>query len=287
MKSTFQFIAAVACALALTACGGGAKTTTATTPVVAQPAFQSTDTVVGTGTVAANGDLLVVNYVGYLYDSTKADLKGAKFDSSIDRNVPYTFTLGVGNGGGSWVPGWDQGLVGMKAGGKRTLVVPATLAYGANAVAAVPAVGSNTYAAIPANTPLVYDIELISVTTATIPVVIPPPTTLTTVDTVVGTGAAAVAGKSVSVHYTGWVYDGSRVDFKGYLFDSNLDPATPFTFTVGQGTITGFAQGVTGMLVGGKRTVTIPPSLGYGAVANGAIPANSTLIFEIQLISVN
>ncbi len=283
MKSTFQFIAAVACALALTACGGGGSKTVDTTPVVVQPAFQSTDTVVGTGTVAANGDLLVVNYVGYLYDATKTDLKGAKIDSSVDRNVPFPFTLGVGQ----VLPGWDQGLPGMKVGGKRTLVLPASLAYGANSKDAVAAVGSNTYAAIPANSPLVFDIELVSVTTATVPVVVQPPTTLVIKDTLVGTGAAAAAGKTVTVHYTGWLYDGTRVDFKGYQFDTNQAPTTPFSFVVGQGTIAGFAQGVTGMLVGGKRTITIPPSLGYGAVANGAIPANSTLIFDLELLSVN
>lgn len=283
MKSTFQIIAAVACALALTACGGSGSKTTDTTPAVVQPAFKTTDTVVGTGTVAANGDLIVVNYVGYLYDSTKADLKGAKFDSSVDRNVPYSFTLGVG----AVLPGWDQGILGMKAGGKRTLVIPASLAYGANTRTALPAVGTNTYAAIPANSPLVFDIEVVSVVTATVPVVVPPPTTLVIKDTVTGTGTEAVAGKAVTVHYTGWLYDGTRVDFKGYQFDTNQAPTTPFAFTVGTGTIAGFAQGVTGMKVGGKRTVTIPPGLGYGATANGAIPANSTLIFDIELISVN
>ena len=283
MKSTFQFIAAVACALALTACGGGSSKTDST-PAVVQPTFKSTDSVVGTGTVAASGDLLVVNYVGYLYDSTKADLKGAKVDSSIDRNVPFSFTLGVGK----VIPGWDQGVLGMKVGGKRTLVLPASLAYGANTKDAVPAVGSNTYAAIPANSPLVFDIELVGVTTATVPVVVPPPTTLVIKDDVVGTGTtAATAGKTVTVHYTGWLYDGTRSDLKGYQFDSNQAPTTPFSFVVGQNTITGFAQGVTGMLVGGKRTVTIPPSLGYGSAGSSSIPANSTLIFSIELLSVN
>jgi peptidylprolyl isomerase len=268
--------------VALTACGGGSSNTAATTPAVVQPAFKSTDTVTGTGTVAAAGDLLVVNYVGYLYDSSKADLKGAKFDSSIDRNVPFTFTIGVGK----VIPGWDQGILGMKAGGKRTLVVPAAMAYGANPRDAQAAVGSNTYAAIPANSPLVFDVELVSVVTATVPVVVPPPTTLVLQDTVIGTGTEATAGKSITVHYTGYLYDGSRVDFRGYLFDSDSGK-TPLAFKVGAGgVIKGFDDGVLGMKIGGKRTITIPPSLGYGATANGAIPANSTLIFDVELLTV-
>jgi peptidylprolyl isomerase len=290
MKSTFQFIASVACALALTACGGGSKT--AATPAVVQPAYSATDIVTGTGTVAANRDLVVVNYIGYLYDSTKADKKGAKIDSSYDHgNVPYAFTLGVGNIGAAWVPGWDQGVLGMKAGGKRTLVLPATLAYGAATRTAVPAVGSITYAAIPANSPLVYDIELVSVTTA------PPPVTVTIKDTVVGTGAEATTGKTLTVNYSGYLYDSTAADSHGGMFDSSVVKSTPFSFTLGGNVIAGWNQGLVGMKVGGKRTLIIPPELAYGNQAQAAapavgsttfvgIPANSTLIFEIELTAV-
>lgn len=282
MKSMFQIIAAVACALTLTACGGGSGSTAATTPVVVQPAFQKIDTVVGTGTEAANTDLVVINYTGWLYDASKPDFKGAKVDSSVDRNSPLAFALATGK----VLAGWDLGIVGMKTGGKRTLILPATLAYGATARDAAPAVGSITYAAIPANTALVYDVELVSVTKATTPVSVPPPTTLVSVDTVVGTGAEAVTGKTVTVKYTGYLYDGTRADFRGAVFDTTTTSNTPYSFVLGGNVITGWNQGVPGMKVGGKRTLTIPPDLGYGSTAKSNIPANSTLIFDIELVAV-
>ena len=99
-------------------------------------------------------------------------------------------------------------------------------------------------------------------------------------DLVVGSGAEAVAGKRVSVHYTGTLTDGSK-------FDSSLDRGKPFQFTLGAGqVIKGWDQGVAGMKVGGKRKLTIPPDLGYGARgAGGVIPPNATLVFEVELIS--
>jgi peptidylprolyl isomerase len=294
MKSKFQFIAAVAVALTLAACGGGSGTTTATTPTVTQPAFQKTDTVVGTGTEAANNDLLVVSYTGWLYDASKSDFKGAKIDSSVDRNAPIAFTLGTGQ----VVAGWDQGILGMKVGGKRNLIIPASLAYGANARAAIASVGSIAYAPVPANTALVFDIELVSVAKPATPVYEAPPVTLRSTDTTVGTGATAVAGKTLTVKYTGYLYDGSRPDFKGDVFDSSVIRNTTFDFVLGAGdVIAGWNQGVPGMLVGGKRTLIIPPSLAYGSagrasigVVNGysfvGVPANATLVFDIELVAV-
>jgi FKBP-type peptidyl-prolyl cis-trans isomerase FkpA len=100
-------------------------------------------------------------------------------------------------------------------------------------------------------------------------------------DTVVGTGATAQTGHKVSVSYTGWLYDATKADHKGTQFDSSGS----FTFTLGNGSvIAGWDQGVPGMRVGGTRVLVIPPSLAYGSKANGSIPANSTLIFEITLI---
>ena len=285
MKSKFQFIAAVAVALTLAACGGGSGTTTATTPTVTQPAFQKSDVVTGTGTEAANNDLLVVSYTGWLYDASKSDFKGAKIDSSVDRNAPIAFTLGTGQ----VLAGWDQGIQGMKVGGKRTLVIPASLAYGANAKTAAATVGSITYAAIPANSALVYDVELVSVAKATTPVYVAPPTTLESVDTKVGTGATAAAGKTLTVKYTGYLYDGTRVDFKGDVFDSSVIRGTTFDFVLGAGkVIAGWDQGVPGMLVGGKRTLIIPSELAYGkrGAGGGSIPPDSDLIFDVELLKV-
>ena len=97
----------------------------------------------------------------------------------------------------------------------------------------------------------------------------------------IGIGAEAVAGKRVEVHYTGWLTDGKK-------FDSSLDRGKPFGFNLGAGqVIQGWDQGVQGMLVGGKRRLTIPASLGYGARgAGGVIPPHATLIFEVELLKV-
>jgi FKBP-type peptidyl-prolyl cis-trans isomerase len=96
----------------------------------------------------------------------------------------------------------------------------------------------------------------------------------------VGTGAEAVAGKKISVNYVGTLADGTK-------FDSSYDRNQPFEFTLGAGqVIAGWDQGVAGMKVGGKRKLVIPPSLGYGSQANGSIPANSTLTFEVELLAV-
>ncbi len=107
-------------------------------------------------------------------------------------------------------------------------------------------------------------------------------------DTKLGTGAEAVAGHDVSVHYTGWLYDEKAPDHKGRKFDSSRDRNQPFEFPLGAGhVIKGWDQGVVGMKVGGPRTLTIPPQLGYGARgAGGVIPPNATLVFDVELLGV-
>lgn len=101
-------------------------------------------------------------------------------------------------------------------------------------------------------------------------------------DTHVGDGAEATAGKEVTVHYTGWLTDGSK-------FDSSKDRFQPFTFPLGAGhVIKGWDQGVVGMKVGGVRKLTIPPEMGYGARgAGGVIPPNAVLVFEVELLQVD
>ena len=104
-------------------------------------------------------------------------------------------------------------------------------------------------------------------------------------DTHIGDGDLAVAGQHVSVHYTGWLWSDGE---KGEKFDSSLDRNDPFEFGLGQGmVIKGWDEGVQGMKVGGKRTLLIPPELGYGAYgAGGVIPGNATLVFEVELLGV-
>lgn len=103
-----------------------------------------------------------------------------------------------------------------------------------------------------------------------------------------GTGAEAVSGKAVVVHYTGWLYDPAAADGHGAKFDSSLDRKVPFGFFLGSGkVIKGWDEGVVGMKVGGKRTLVIPPSKGYGERgAGGVIPPNATLLFDVELIDV-
>ncbi len=105
------------------------------------------------------------------------------------------------------------------------------------------------------------------------------------VDTKVGTGAEAVAGKNIAVHYDGYLSDGGK---KGRKFDSSRDRGQPFTFDLGAGrVIQGWEQGFKGMKVGGTRTLVIPPELGYGARgAGGVIPPNAELIFDVELLGV-
>jgi FKBP-type peptidyl-prolyl cis-trans isomerase FkpA len=107
-------------------------------------------------------------------------------------------------------------------------------------------------------------------------------------DTVVGEGREAEIGFTVSVHYTGWLYDENAEDNKGEKFDSSLDRNQPFEFPLGAGqVIQGWDQGFAGMKIGGKRTLIIPPEMGYGARgAGGVIPPNATLIFDVELLDV-
>lgn len=134
--------------VALTAaCGGDAP---ASAPYSGPPvAYKETDLVAGTGPEAVVGARLTVNYTGWLYDPTKPDNKGQQFDSSIGRE-PFTFKLGAGE----VIPGWDVGFSKMRVRGKRRLVIPSQLAYGAQGTPGGP---------IPPNAPLVFEMELLDV----------------------------------------------------------------------------------------------------------------------------
>ena len=107
------------------------------------------DTLAGTGAVATSGSDVTVHYTGWLYDEKAPDKHGMKFDSSVDRGQPFTFLLGAGQ----VIRGWDEGVAGMKVGGKRTLLIPADLGYGSNGAGGV----------IPPGASLVFDVELLDV----------------------------------------------------------------------------------------------------------------------------
>lgn len=296
MKSTFPIIATLVCALGLSACGGGSDPAP-TTPVVAQPAFSQTDAVIGTGAAAANTDLVTVHAAIWLYDANASGKKGSKVSSSYDRKQPGAFALGTG----AVLPVMDQAIAGtqtvaaMKVGGKRNLIVPSSQAYGALEVAALPdytdAAGVKyTYSKIPANSALVIELELVSTKAYVPPVSEPAPVNLVQKDLVIGSGDEAVTGKTVTVNYTLWLYNGTlrEFDFKGARIESSLDSGKkPQELKVGNGdVIKGWDQGVLGMKVGGKRRLTVPPGLAYADAVKGAIPANSTLIFDMELMTV-
>ena len=118
----------------------------------------------------------------------------------------------------------------------------------------------------------------------------PPGGTLTTfekIDTQPGTGAEATRGNKVTVHYTGWIYDERTETKHGKTFDSSVGRGEPFTFQLGAGqVIRGWDEGVAGMKAGGKRTLMIPPDMGYGNRSVGPIPAGSSLVFDVELLDV-
>jgi FKBP-type peptidyl-prolyl cis-trans isomerase FkpA len=147
MKLKLPLVAACAALISLTACGGGGggdNNSASSNVTVASPAqFSATDTTVGAGAEATAGKQVLVNYTGWLYSDTAADHKGTRFDSGT-----HAFVVGSGT-----IPGFAQGLLGMKVGGKRTVLIPASLGYGA----------SGSPPAIPPNAGLVFDLELTAV----------------------------------------------------------------------------------------------------------------------------
>jgi FKBP-type peptidyl-prolyl cis-trans isomerase len=218
------------------------------------------DLVAGTGRKAETGDTLIVDYTGWISGISQP------FEKSTLHNKPFEFVLGKGE----VIPGWDQGLSGMKVGGTRKLTIPPDLAYGAEGTGR-----------IPPDATLIFEVELLDVIT---PLAELPPTSvkeLNVEELVVGTGTEAKVGNTIRVHYTGWLENGTK-------FDSSLDKGKPIEFVLGDGqVIAGWEQGLIGMKVGGKRKLTIPPDLGYGAKGlRNYIPQNAALIFEVELLAV-
>ena len=142
--------AALACASAYAQSTMPAKSASPAAAAMGAPtALKTIDRKVGTGALAEAGQPVAVHYTGYLYDATAPDNKGKKFDSSIDRKVPFGFIVGAGR----VIKGWDEGVPGMKVGGQRTLIIPADKGYGERGAGAD----------IPPNATLLFDVELMSV----------------------------------------------------------------------------------------------------------------------------
>jgi len=161
LPGTVRFARAAILVAAVAAACAGANATLAQTPAApttqeggsklnAMPKeLQKVDVKQGAGAEAVSGKPVLVHYTGWIYDESKPDKKGAKFDSSRDRGVPFGFFLG----GGKVIKGWDEGVVGMKTGGQRTLIIPPQWGYGERGAGGV----------IPPNATLIFDVELIEV----------------------------------------------------------------------------------------------------------------------------
>ena len=227
------------------------------------------DLVVGSGSPVGVGDFLIMDYVGVSYST------GLQFDASWDRGSPFPFELGAGR----VIQGWDQGIVGMSVGGRRSLTIPPELAYGEN--------GSGS-GSIGPNETLVFVVDLI----ASVPANLEKPTEeltsestteLKTNDISEGSGAIVQPGNVVYIHYVGVSAS------TGEQFDSSWDRGRSEFIGYISGTgnvIQGLDEGLLGMQVGGRRTVVIPPDLAYGenGAGDGLIAPNETLIFTVDLL---
>jgi len=224
----------------------------------------------GTGPGVAKDQLVSVHYTGWLED-------GNEFDSSRKRKDPFEIVVGKG----LVIKGWDEGLLGMKTGELRQLIIPPALAYGAKGVGGV----------IPANATLTFEVEVLELgpimEVPAAPAKVDPKSVKTTKSGLhyavlsEGKGPGAKKGQNVLLYYTGWLKDGTR-------FDTTVDRGMPLPLTVGQpGIMPGFSEGLEGMKVGEKRQLVIPPGLAYGEKgAPPTIPPNATLTFELMLIKI-
>ena len=149
-KSMLMASALMIAMLAMTGCKADSKTSTKETAMTQNVTeLIKKDTVLGEGREAEAGFNVTVHYTGWLYDPSKADGKGTKFDSSLDRHEPFVFFLG----GGQVIQGWDEGFAGMKVGGTRTLIIPPHMGYGVHGAGGV----------IPPNATLIFDVELLGI----------------------------------------------------------------------------------------------------------------------------
>jgi len=224
-------------------------------------------TELGKGRKVEVGDKVTAHYTGRLTN-------GVKFDSSKDRNQPFSFTVGAG----MVIRGWDEGFALLNIGDKALFTIPPAIAY-----------GERNMGTIPPNSTLVFEVEVIDAVTPVKPKAfdVKGKDTLTTASGLryilvsQGTGVKAEAGKTVDVHYTGYLMDGK-------IFDSSIERGDPISFPLGQKmVIPGWEEGIALMKVGDKIRLIIPSDLGYGANgAGGVIPPNATLVFDVELMNV-
>jgi len=254
---------------------------------------------VGTGRQALPGDYVTVHYTGTLLD-------GSKFDSSKDRNSPFSFQIGTNR----VIQGWEKGIPLFPVGGKGTLYLPSTLAYGDRAVGG----------RIPANSPLIFEIEMLDVLPAEVYMqkmqeeqarmqkeaealakvqvekdksviaeyaasnglkLTTTPSGLSYVMEKQGEGERIKIGQNATVHYAGFLLDGTK-------FDASYDRNEPFTLQVGVGqVIAGWDEGLQLLNKGAKARFFLPSTLAYGSRgAGGVIPPNAVLIFDVEVLDI-
>ena len=225
------------------------------------------DIVEGDGATPEIGGTVSTDYVMWVQEDD-----AARYVLSSEGQGPISFVVGALD---VVFPGWDEGVMTMKEGGKRLLIVPPELGLGAE--------GGGPF---PPNATIIMEIDLVDVNE---------PVRMTEVDEadytetdsglkyydiVEGDGPMPEEGQIVIVDYTGWLEDGTK-------FDSSIDRGQPFTFPIGTGSvIAGWDEGVATMKVGGKRQLVIPADLAYGDSGSGIIPPGATLIFDVELLDV-
>lgn len=266
----------------------GAKPTVAKGTGTASKTLLTETTVQGNGATVKKGDFISANYLGQIYKSAKV------FDNSYDQKKSITTSIGTS----SVIKGWDQALVGKKVGSRVVMVIPPSLGYGSQSVSTT----------IPANSTLVFVVDIVSTTTvptnakgtvvkqtdASLPVIgtntdgkapsvtVPsaktPPSKLVSNYVIEGDGKVVKSTDTVVVQYKGVLWK------TGKQFDSSWDRSAT-SFALNQ-VIKGWTQGLTGKKVGSRLLLVIPPSLGYGSTAQSSIPANSTLVFSVDILAV-
>ena len=240
----------------------GVKTMTKNKMITTDSGLQYEVMTMGTGEKPAATDKVEVHYHGTLLD-------GTVFDSSVDRGQTITFGLN------QVIKGWTEGLQLMPIGSKFKFTIIPELAY-----------GDRDMGSIPPNSTLIFEVELFDIEKPFVDTDFTIPTQEVTLESglrylehIVGAGEITKVGNTVSVHYSGFLANGTK-------FDSSHDRGQPFSFTLGEyRVIKGWEEGLLNMKKGAKRTLIIPPALGYGEKgAGGVIPPNATLMFEVELV---